>query len=138
LPFEKLHVRAAELEAHCRLIRETCNPLSLDDWRAARDGKRTFPDPPVPLTFDDGDSSVSSGARPILERYRVPAVVFACSAPIATRSAFWYDALAEAEGESAVEAVKLAPADAWHAVVRRLTRAAVRDRTLNPMTPDEL
>jgi peptidoglycan/xylan/chitin deacetylase (PgdA/CDA1 family) len=135
LPFEKLHVRASELEAHCQLIRETCNPLSLDDWRAARDGSRALPDRPVLLTFDDGYSSVFSRARPIVERYRVPAVVFACSAPIATRSAFWYDALAQAEGEPAVEAVKRGPADRWRALVAQGARPSP---ALSPLTPEEL
>jgi peptidoglycan/xylan/chitin deacetylase (PgdA/CDA1 family) len=151
LPFEKLHVRAAELEAHCRLIRDTCNPLSLDDWRAVHAGKRVLPDRPVLLTFDDGYSSVFSRARPILERNRVPAVVFVCSAPIATRSAFWYDAMAQSEGESAVEAVKRASPDRWRAAIAQYSRPTPRPAspmrttattidlsTLTPMTPDEL
>jgi peptidoglycan/xylan/chitin deacetylase (PgdA/CDA1 family) len=146
LPFEKLHVRASELEAHCQLIRETCSPLSLDDWRAVQEGSGGLPDRPVLLTFDDGYSSVFSRARPILERYRVPAVVFACSAPIATRSAFWYDALAQAEGEPAVEAVKRAPADRWRAAVAQYARPTTLSArpalppmpTLFPMTADEI
>jgi len=35
MDFPGLHVTLDELDAHCRLLRETCNPISLDDWRRA-------------------------------------------------------------------------------------------------------
>jgi hypothetical protein len=43
MPFEDLHVRAAELEEHCRVVSDACQPISLDDWRAARAGTRELP-----------------------------------------------------------------------------------------------
>jgi hypothetical protein len=48
--FSPLHVRASELEAHCRLLRATCHPIALDAWRAALAGGPPLPDRPVLLT----------------------------------------------------------------------------------------
>ena len=39
LPFEDLHVTAAELAEHARVVRETCHPISLEQWRAALAGR---------------------------------------------------------------------------------------------------
>ena len=35
IPFQYLHIPASTFESHCRVIRECCDPISLDDWRAA-------------------------------------------------------------------------------------------------------
>src|SRR5207245_2670543 len=87
LPFEPLHVRAGELEAHCRLIGETCHPISLGQWRAARAGGPALPARPVLFTFDDGYRTLFTLARPLLERYRIPAVAVVSTAPVARAKA---------------------------------------------------
>jgi peptidoglycan/xylan/chitin deacetylase (PgdA/CDA1 family) len=111
--FEGLHVRAAELEAHCRFIQQTCHPISLADWRAALAGGPPLPARPVLVTFDDGYSTVFTLARPILQRYAIPAVVFVCSEPVETRRLLWYDAVARAWGETEAERIKALPFDEW-------------------------
>jgi len=113
LAYEGLHVRASELDAHCRMIRRDCHPISLDDWRAALRGERSLPSRPVLVTFDDGYRSVFTRARPILERHRIPAVAFLCSAPIAERRALWYDVLHSTGGDAAVDRVKEWAGDRW-------------------------
>jgi len=70
--YESLHVRASELDAHCGVIRRSCDPISLDDWRAAVRGEAPLPPRPVLMTFDDGYRSVFSLARPILSGTRFP------------------------------------------------------------------
>src|ERR1043166_1814796 len=66
LALRHLHVPVSTFEAHCRVIRECCDPISLDDWRAAANGGRPLPKRPVLITFDDGYRSVLMEATPIL------------------------------------------------------------------------
>ena len=66
MAFENLHVRASTFDAHCRVIRDTCDPISLDDWRAAIAGTAPLPPRPVLITFDDGYRSVFTIGAPVL------------------------------------------------------------------------
>jgi len=111
--FEQLHVRANELEGHCRIARELCNPISLNDWRAAINGGPTLPKRPVLFTFDDGYRSIFTLAKPILEKYGIPAVFFLCYGPIEKRSVHWFDAAAKTYGEKEVERVKRISYNEW-------------------------
>jgi len=104
--FEQLHMRAGELEAHCRFIREFCNPISLNDWRAASIGGPDLPKRPVLFTFDDGYRTVFTLALPILKKYGIPAVIFISDAPMRKRSLYWFDAAARKYGEEKVEGFK--------------------------------
>jgi len=113
MAFENLHVRASTFEAHCRLMRETCDPITLDDWRAALLGTAPLPPRPVLATFDDGYRSVFTIAAPILAAFDLPAVVFACSDPIERRSLLWFDDVAERDGEAAVEPWKGREYERW-------------------------
>jgi peptidoglycan/xylan/chitin deacetylase (PgdA/CDA1 family) len=113
MAFANLHVRASTFEAHSRVIRECCNPISLDDWREAGAGRRALPPRPVLITFDDGYRSVSRIGAPILERYQLPAVVFVCSDPIANRRLLWFDHVAARDGEAAVERWKTCDYERW-------------------------
>lgn len=112
MPLESLHVRVSNFDAHCRLIRDTCHPISLDDWRRAAAGGR-LPDRPVLITFDDGYRSVSTIAAPILAKYNLPAAVFVCSEPIAERRLLWFDVIASRDGDAAVEQWKTHDYESW-------------------------
>ena len=59
MAFENLHVRASTFDAHCRVVRECCDPITLDDWRQAAAGRTPLPPRPVLITFDDGYRSVA-------------------------------------------------------------------------------
>ena len=83
--------------SHCRLIRDTCHPISLDDWRARREGRSALPERPVLITFDDGYRSVLTIAAPILAAYNLPAAVFVCTGPMADRRLLWFDDVAARE-----------------------------------------
>ena len=136
MAFEGLHVRAAELEAHCRLIRESCDPIRLSDWLAA---EGSLPGRPVLVTFDDGYRSVFTLAKPILERYEIPAVVFVTTRPAIERQRFWYDRMAKELGESAVEEAKSCSYDEWSRRLRDLPAGALADGDPHaPMTVEEL
>jgi len=81
IPFSDLHVTTTTFERHCRLIADTCDPISLSELRDARRG-RELPSRSVLVTFDDGYRGVLDHALPILERYAIPAAVFVSAAPV--------------------------------------------------------
>jgi peptidoglycan/xylan/chitin deacetylase (PgdA/CDA1 family) len=136
-PFAQLHVTAAQLAAHCRWLAAACHPISLDDLRRARFGGGGLPDRPVLVTFDDGYRSVLTRALPVLERFGVPAAVFACTGPIARQHRLWYDALADHAGAEAVERAKALPHAEWRQLTAVEEPADVSDPH-GPMTESEL
>jgi peptidoglycan/xylan/chitin deacetylase (PgdA/CDA1 family) len=138
MAFEGLHVRAHELEEHCRLLRQSCHPISLHDWHFALNGGPSLPERPVLVTFDDGYRSAFTLARPILQRYAIPAVVFACSDPIEQQQLFWHDAVARQRGEAAVEPLKGVAFDEWQRVTTQSQLLATADDPHAPLSIDEL
>lgn len=138
VPFEGLQVRAGELEAHCDFLRETCHPISLEDWRRALAGGPPLPPRPVLLTFDEAYHTLRTIVRPILARYAIPAVVFAWSEPIELRRLVWYDAVARASGEAKAERVKHLDYEQWRAVCAEHAREAFDGDPNAPLTIDEL
>jgi peptidoglycan/xylan/chitin deacetylase (PgdA/CDA1 family) len=138
MTFEGLHVRAGDLDAHCRLVRATCNPISLAQWCRARSGGPSLPARPVLFTFDDGYRTVFTLARPILERYTIPAVVLVCSDPVDQRRLLWYDAIARIRGEDEVERIKTLPFDEWEALEVACSRPADDADPMAPLTVAEV
>ena len=138
MAFAGLHVTAAQFDAHCRVLATLCQPVSLADWRAHHDTGRQLPARPVLVTFDDGYRSVLTEALPVLERYGVPAAVFACTGPIAAGERFWYDAVAARDGEAAVERLKDDSHAAWQAATDA-SRVRADDRDPHaPLSVEEL
>ncbi|MEW6320200.1 MAG: polysaccharide deacetylase family protein [Acidobacteriota bacterium] len=138
MAFEGLHVPRALFEAHCRVLSEVCHPISLETWRRAAAGEGDLPARPVLVTFDDGYRSVVTEALPVLERFRVPAVVHVCTAPVETRRRFWYDAMALSLGESAVTAIKRRPHHEWLQAIAAIDRAVAEDDPHCPMSIDDV
>lgn len=122
-PFEDLHVRASELDAHCRFLRAHCDPIGLDQWRAAREGRAALGARPVLVTFDDGYRSLLTRGVPILARHGIPAVAFVCSDVAERGGLHWYDALARRDGEAAVERAKALSYDEWRRDVETVPAA---------------
>jgi peptidoglycan/xylan/chitin deacetylase (PgdA/CDA1 family) len=137
-PFKELHVTQQTFEGHCRLLSESCNPISLDDLRAARAGVRALPPRPTLITFDDGYRGVLDCALPALERYHVPAVVFVCAGPVLSGSCFWFDVVCRASGEDAVLGARSAPYADWKTLVEGFETAAPESDRHRPLTLDEL
>jgi peptidoglycan/xylan/chitin deacetylase (PgdA/CDA1 family) len=138
MAFENLHVRASTFAAHCRVIRDTCDPISLDDWRAAIAGTAPLPPRPVLVTFDDGYRSVFTIGAPMLAEHGLPAVVFACSDPMARRALLWFDAVAARDGEGAVEPWKGRDYRQWRAACARSTQTVSDTDARALMTSEEL
>ncbi len=129
--------RASTFDAHCRVVRECCDPITLDDWRPAAAGRAPLPPRPVLITFDDGYRSVARIGAPILAAHQLPAVVFVCSDPILRRRLLWFDAVAARDGEAAVERWKARDYDSWPAACAD-SAAVDDDDPRAPMTVDEV
>jgi peptidoglycan/xylan/chitin deacetylase (PgdA/CDA1 family) len=138
LPFANLHIAADVFEEHCRVLAEHCHPIGLDAWSAANEGGRALPSRPVLLTFDDGYRSVFELARPILRRYRIPAVIFVCSNPVRDQRLFWFDALARKRGEAAVSDARASGGADWRDLAGHHATAADESDPLSPMTRDHV
>jgi len=99
----------------------------------------SLPPRPVLLTFDDGYQSVFTLAKPILERYEIPAVVFVTTRPAIERQRLWYDRMATELGESAVEDAKSCSYDEWSRRLGDLPTGELADGDPHaPMTAEEL
>ncbi len=137
-PFEPLQVSVDTFERHCRLIRESCDPIGADVLVAALDGGAPLPPRAVLLTFDDGYRSVLTLAKPVLQRYRIPAVVFVCSDPIARGRLLWYDAVARAKGEAEVQHLKTVSFSEWEEAVSAFDIPVAAGDASAPLSVDEL
>lgn len=138
MQFEGLHVTASEFEAHCRVLRELCHPISLADWRAACRGGPPLPPRPVLVTFDDGYRTVHTLARPSLERHQIPAVVFVCTDPVERRQLFWHDSVARTNGVSEVQRLKALPYEEWYRLQARAACSVDDDDPHAPLTIDDV
>jgi peptidoglycan/xylan/chitin deacetylase (PgdA/CDA1 family) len=138
LPFANLHVIAETFAAHCRVIAETCHPIDLTSFCDARATGRALPERPVLVTFDDGYRRVFELARPILQRYRIPAAMFVCSEPVRRQRLFWFDAVARALGPHAVEAARAMPDELWRSKAREYDTPAAAAPALAPMTESQV
>jgi peptidoglycan/xylan/chitin deacetylase (PgdA/CDA1 family) len=87
-----LAVHPRSFAEHLEVLRRHADPLSLQEMtRRAREG--TLPRYPVALTFDDGYRDNLLHAKPMLERFDVPATVFVPTAGLDTGREFWWDEL---------------------------------------------
>jgi len=130
----ELHVSAARLAEHCRVLKEICTPISADRFLEAVIDDRPLPPRAVLLTFDDGYATWLTHALPVLERFDVPAVMFICPEPVARGIHFWFDAVAAREGQASVDALKRLPYDAWRAETARLELPAAAGHPNAPLT----
>jgi peptidoglycan/xylan/chitin deacetylase (PgdA/CDA1 family) len=92
----------------------------------------------VLFTFDDGYRTVFTLARPILERYSIPAVVLICSDPVDQRRLLWYDATARARGEDEVERIKTLPFDEWQTLQAAWSQSVDDSDPMAPLTVAEV
>lgn len=87
-----MFVRAGEFERQVRLLSSQYHPITAQQLLAACQGQ-PLPDYSVLITFDDGYKDNLTLAYPILERYRVPWLLFASTAFIDNELAPWFDTL---------------------------------------------
>lgn len=63
------------------IAREGYNMVSLDDFLAYQEGRRSLPQRPIMVTFDDGFESNYQHAFPILKKYGMSATIFVTPDP---------------------------------------------------------
>ena len=86
-----LCVKRKHFEEHLEVLRKRCYPTRLQKIGPAVEGKRLHR--PVIMTFDDGYADNLLYAKPLLERYDVPATVFVTSGYVGQKRSFWWDQL---------------------------------------------
>jgi hypothetical protein len=87
-----LNVSPDHFAEHLEVIRAYFHPLGLQALlEEHREGK--MPVRSVTLTFDDGYADNLYTARPLLERYEIPATVFLITEHLAGGRNFWWDEL---------------------------------------------
>jgi peptidoglycan/xylan/chitin deacetylase (PgdA/CDA1 family) len=87
-----LSVAPQRFAEHLECLRKAYRPTRLRQLvRALRDG--TIPHGAVVLTFDDGYADNLHHARPLLERYDVPATVFVTTGCVGHDRELWWDEL---------------------------------------------
>ena len=89
-----LAVSPARFAEQLEVLRERFRPLSLRALAEAI-SRGAIPRRSVAVTFDDGYRDNLTEAKPLLERYGVPATVFVTSGYVASGRDFWWDELEE-------------------------------------------
>ena len=87
-----LCVTPAHFGEHLEMLRKYGDPIALRSLLPAlQNGQR--PLRAIGITFDDGYVDNLHDAKPLLERYDVPATVFVTSGYVGSEKEFWYDDL---------------------------------------------
>jgi len=90
-PWE-LGVSPFHFRQHLEVLQGCCEPISLRDLIEAMDDD-SFPDRGVVVTFDDGYADNLHVAKPLLERFDVPATVFVTTGALDLKHESWWDEL---------------------------------------------
>lgn len=87
-----LCVKADHFAEHLEVLKGAGYPLRLQQLiQTIRDGN--IPSRGVVITFDDGYADNLHQAKPLLERYDVPATVFITTGQVGEKGEFWWDEL---------------------------------------------
>lgn len=87
-----LCVTPAHFAEHLEYLRQCYYPMSLQElYRRLMEGR--VPRRGVAITFDDGYADNLWNAKPLLERYDIPATVFIISGKVGDYREFWWDRL---------------------------------------------
>jgi len=90
----QLSVSPRNFAEHLKILQQNYRILSLHDLLSSLKNAR-LPKQGVALTFDDGYADNLCNAKPLLEKYEVPATVFVASGCI-DNNGFWWDELEQA------------------------------------------
>ena len=77
---------------HLEYLSDHYTPISLSALGRAIEAKK-IPDKSVVITFDDGYADNFLNAKPLLEKYDIPATVFVASGYVGSNREFWWDEL---------------------------------------------
>lgn len=77
---------------HMAVLRANADPMRLDELTGALESNR-LPARPVVVTFDDGYVDNLINAKPVLEKFAIPATVFVATGYVGASREFWWDEL---------------------------------------------
>ena len=87
-----LCVTPRHFEEHLEILRKEYSPVGL--WELSQGYQQgSLPQRAVVVTFDDGYFDNFANAKPLLERYDIPATVFVTTGYIGPQREFWWDEL---------------------------------------------
>lgn len=87
-----LHVTPKNFQEQMEVLRQYAKPIGLRELaQAHQDGE--IPERAVAVTFDDGYADNLYNAKPILERYDIPATFFIATGHLGKERKFWWDEL---------------------------------------------
>jgi len=89
-----LAVSPENFEAHLQILQENYNLVSTDELNV-RLQKNKIKNKSIAVTFDDGLLNNYELARPLLEKYHIPATFFITDDNIGRQKLFWWDELEE-------------------------------------------
>jgi peptidoglycan/xylan/chitin deacetylase (PgdA/CDA1 family)/2-polyprenyl-3-methyl-5-hydroxy-6-metoxy-1,4-benzoquinol methylase len=138
MAFANLHVTAARLDEHMRVLRRLCTPISLEQFGEIAAGRMAAPPAAVLVTFDDGYRTVLTEALPVLERWDIPSAVFVCPDPIERQVRFWFDAVSAQHGDNRVCELKRVPYEEWRRAINAATMPVSADDPHAPLSVPEL
>lgn len=87
-----LSVTPKRFAEHLEILRRDYHPISLQQLNESLLNK-TIPHRGVVITFDDGYADNLYNAKPLLDRYEIPATVFVTTGYIGQKREFWWDEL---------------------------------------------
>lgn len=89
---QRLAITPARFAEHLELLSTRYRPMTLRKMvEHARGG--ALPDGAVAVTLDDGYADVFENARPLLDRYGIPATIFLTTSHLGSDREFWWDDL---------------------------------------------
>ena len=91
--YNSKHLSKTIFENQIEQISKSCNVISTDELIKNWNAKMEYKKPTVVITFDDGFQNNFSIAKPILEKYKVPATFYISTGNITNQKIFWVDTL---------------------------------------------
>jgi peptidoglycan/xylan/chitin deacetylase (PgdA/CDA1 family) len=88
-----LSVAPSRFAEQLEVLRRDASPLPLSELTSIMRDGRQLPRRAVAVTFDDGYADNYLEAKPLLERYDIPATVFVTSGQVGSPQEFWWDDL---------------------------------------------
>jgi peptidoglycan/xylan/chitin deacetylase (PgdA/CDA1 family) len=102
-----------EFENGIRFLSKHYTPVGLSDVLGGSQGRK-YTRPPVLVTFDDAYASVARDAMPILQRYRVPAIVFVNASTVGNQDMLLDNLICYVANTSGLELICSAARDVVH------------------------
>jgi peptidoglycan/xylan/chitin deacetylase (PgdA/CDA1 family) len=91
--YTRKHLPVDEFDRSVSQLSDQGTPVSMDDVLAHCESGADFPKRAFAVTFDDGFANNLSIARPVLERYGVPATIYVTSRFVEENGMSWIDRL---------------------------------------------